>query len=50
MWSISKRIKGIRRVENREDEICGGKEAEDKSVRIGDVQGTGNRKGQGIWV
>ena len=34
-------------MESREDEICGGKKAEDRSVRIGNVQGTGNRKRQG---
>ena len=49
MWSTSKRIKVLKRVESIEDEICGGEMAEDKSVRRGGVQGTGNRKGQRIW-
>jgi hypothetical protein len=38
MWSTSKRIKRLRRLESTEDEICG--EGEDKCVRIGEVQGT----------
>jgi len=49
MWWTSKRVKRLRRLESTEDEICGGKKAEDTSVRIGEVQGTRHWKGQRIW-